>query len=108
MSINVLITANFVVKLKHIPTGPKAVPLADVTVHVFDFSRFGFCDKESKNFYDMTDMLVPMSNSALAVHCWAVIQIPSREALLIMTGISVDSQSNVGDIKLRVLVKEAQ
>ena len=78
------------------------MPLVDVTVLVFDFSSFSYCDRELKNFYDMTDMMLPVSNSAVVVHCWTVMWyvalIPSKEVSLMITAASVDSQSELGDI----------
>ena len=54
---------------QHCPTSPKSVAPAEMTVHVFDLSSFSFCDKVSKNFCEMTDMLAPVSNSAVVVYC---------------------------------------
>ena len=47
------------------------MPLADVTVHVFDFNSLGFCGNEL-NFFDITDMLAPVPNSAAS--CIAELQ----------------------------------
>ena len=79
------------------------MPLAGVTVHAFGFGNFSFCGKEVKNFCDITDTLEPMSNSVVVVHCCTVMQystlIPSEEASFMITSISLNSQSELADIK---------
>ena len=68
------------------------------------FSTFVFCGNELKNFCDMTDTLVPVSNSTVVVvHCCTVMEysalIPSEEASFMITPISLNSQSKLEDIK---------
>ena len=88
------------------------MPLPYFTVHVFGFNSFIFCGKELKICCDMADMLVPVSNNAVVVHCWTVMWyialIPSKEFSAITMAISVNSQSDVDHIKLEYLVKGAQ
>ena len=77
------------------------MPLADVTVHAFGFSSFSFCN-ELKNICDMNDTLAPVSTSAVVVYCCTAMEyftlIPSDEASLITTSISLDSQSELEDM----------
>ena len=88
---------------QYCPIVPISLPLADVTVCVFDFRSFGFCSRELKNFCDMTDMLVPMLNSAAVIHCWTVkwhvALTPSMEASVMIMARCVNSQSVLGHIK---------
>ena len=66
-------------------------------------SSFGFYGRELKNFCSMTDMLTPVSNSDVVMHCWTVIWclelIPYMAALLMIMATSVDSKSKLCDVK---------
>ena len=62
-----------------------------------------------KKFCDMTDILVHVSNSAVIVHCWTAMGysalILSEKVSLMMTSMSLSSQSDVEDIKLEYWLK---
>ena len=70
--------------------------------------NLGFYGNEVKKFCDMTDMLV--SNSVFILHCWTAMGystlIPSKVVALMMTSMSLASQSDVEDIKLEYWSKK--
>ena len=83
--------------------GPKSVLLAEATVQGFGFSNYGFLVIELKFFCDKTDTLSPVSNSAVVVHYYTVMEysvlVPSKETSLMATSISLNSQSTLEDMK---------
>ena len=80
------------------------MPLAEVTVCVYDFNNFDFEERIPNFFGKMTDIFVNVSNSVIIGSSWnatwLVVLIPCMEASLITMVASDPSQSDVGDMKL--------